>query len=79
MKNANGKLISAKDISSRFKIPYPTVNHYTNLGFISVVKRQGNVRFYFEKEVKSCLDKVSRFKDEGYPLRLILKRLKERV
>ena len=77
MNNSNNKLISAKSISTRFNIPYPTVNHYTNLGFFSVVKRKGNARFYKEKEVKVRLDKISRWKDEGYPLRLIRKMLKK--
>jgi DNA-binding transcriptional MerR regulator len=78
MKNTNSKLISAKEISEKFNIPYPTINHYTNLGFFSVVKRKGNVRLYREEEVKRCLDKISRWKDEGYPLRLILKLLKKK-
>lgn len=78
MKNTNSKLISAKEISEKFSIPYPTINHYTNLGFFSVVKRKGNVRLYREEEVKRRLDKISRWKDEGYPLRLILKLLKKK-
>jgi len=76
MKGTNSKFISAKEISFKFKIPYPTVNHYTNLGFFSVIKRKGNIRLYREEEVKSRLDKIFRWKDEGYPLRLILKMLK---
>jgi DNA-binding transcriptional MerR regulator len=77
MKSTNSRLISAKEISEKFKLPYPTVNHYTNLGLFSVVKRKGNVRLYREREVKKRLDKISRWKDEGYPLRLILKLLKK--
>ena len=77
MTNVNSKLISAKEIALKFNIPYPTVNHYTNLGFFSVVKRRGNTRLYRESEVKKKLARILRFKDEGYPLRLILKKLKE--
>lgn len=77
MKVLNSKLISAKKIAAKFKIPYPTVNHYTNVGFFSVVKRKGNIRLYREDQVKSRLHRISRLKDEGYPLRLIIKKLRE--
>lgn len=77
MESSDNRLVSAKEISSRFHIPYSTINHYTNLGFLSVVKRRGNARFYREKEVRVRLDKISRWKDEGYPLRLISKMLKD--
>ena len=77
MVGTNSKLISAKDIATRFDISYPTINHYTNLGFFSVVKRRGNKRLYEEKEVLAALQGISRLKDEGYPLRLMNKLLKE--
>ncbi len=77
MKSTNNKFISAKVISSKFKIPYSTVNHYTNLGFFSVVKRKGNIRLYREDEVNARIDKIFRWKNEGYPLRLIIKMLRE--
>ncbi|MBN2119715.1 MAG: MerR family transcriptional regulator [Candidatus Omnitrophica bacterium] len=77
MMGTNSKLISAKEISSRYDISYPTINHYTNLGFLSVVKRKGNKRLYEEKEVLAVLDRISRLKDEGYPLRLIRNMLRK--
>lgn len=77
MSETHDKLISAKEISQKFHIPYPTINHYTNLDFFSVVRRRGNVRFYHEHEVKLRLDKISRLKDEGYPLRLIIRKIRE--
>ena len=52
-----GTYITAKDISKKFKGVYPTINHYTNLGFFSIVKRR--------------LDLISKMVNEGYPLRLI--------
>ena len=73
----NSKLVSAKDIAVRFDVSYPTINHYTNLGFLSVVKRRGNKRLYEEKEVVAVLARISRLKDEGYPLRLIRNMLKK--
>ena len=70
------KLIFAKEISLRFKIPYSTVNLYTNLGFLSVVRRKGNKRLYDEEEVRLRLNKILKLSNEGYPLRLIRKKLK---
>lgn len=68
--------ISAQQIASKFRISYPTVNHYTNLGFFSIVKRNGNRRLYAESEVKHQLRRIAKLKDEGYPLRLISKMLR---
>jgi len=76
MEQTNRKLISAKEIASRFDISYPTINHYTNLGFISVVKRKGNKRLYVEEEVLATLKRISQLKDDGYPLSLIRRMLK---
>ena len=72
----NNEFISAKEISTTFKIAYPTVNHYTNLGFFAIVKRRGNKRLYATKDVRSQLEQIDRLKDEGYPLRLISKMLR---
>ncbi len=75
MPSRNGQYISAKDISKKFKVAYPTINHYTNLGFLSIVKREGNKRLYSGKEVKARLELISKMVNEGYPLRLIRKKL----
>ena len=72
----NGQYITAKDISRKYKVAYPTINHYTNLGFLSIVKREGNKRLYSGKEVKVRLLLISKMVNEGYPLRLIRKKLK---
>ncbi|UCC95154.1 MAG: MerR family transcriptional regulator [Candidatus Omnitrophota bacterium] len=69
--------ISAKQISTIFHLSYPTVNHYTNLGFFSVSKRKGNQRLYTESEVRKQLERIYKLKDEGYPLRLIVKMLRK--
>ena len=68
-------LISAKDVARRFGLSYPTLNHYTNLGFFRVVIKKGNRRFYQAEEVREKLRVISRMKDDGYPLRLIRKKL----
>ena len=71
-------LVTAKDISKKYKIPYPTINHYTDLGFLSIVRREGNKRIYSDKEVKVRLSLISRLMNEGYPLRLIRKKILSR-
>ena len=68
-------LISAKDVSRRFGLSYPTLNHYTNLGFFRVVVKKGNKRFYQADEVREKLRVVARMKNDGYPLSLIRKKL----
>ncbi len=76
MKHDNHKnLISAKEISKLYGVTYPTLNHYTNLGFFDVVQKRGNKRFYHPTEVKTKLDTIARLKNDGYPLRLIRKKL----
>ncbi len=75
MPSRNGQYITAKDISKKFKVAYPTINHYTNLGFLSIVRREGNKRLYNGKEVKLRLSLISKMVNEGYPLRLIRKKL----
>jgi len=69
------KLISAKEIISKFNISLQRVDHYTNIGLLSVVKRKGNVRMYDETEVKERITKISELRNEGYSLRLIRKKL----
>jgi DNA-binding transcriptional MerR regulator len=75
MMGKDNGLISAKQIANKFNIAYPTVNHYTNLGFLSVIKRKGNKRLYVAREVRDKLERIDQLKDEGYPLRLISKML----
>ncbi|MDD4955820.1 MAG: MerR family transcriptional regulator [Candidatus Omnitrophica bacterium] len=65
------KLITSKEIADKFDISYPTVTHYTNMGFFKVVAKRGNKRLYDEDDVKDCLVKIKEKVNEGYPLRLI--------
>lgn len=65
------KLITSKEIADEFNISYPTVTHYTNMGFFRVVAKRGNKRLYDEDEVRACLAKIREKVNEGYPLRLI--------
>jgi len=70
-------LILSRDIVKKFNIPYSTVTHYTNMGFLTVVSRKGNRRLYDENEVKTRLAEITKLVTEGYPLRLIRKMLIE--
>ncbi|MFZ2356246.1 MAG: MerR family transcriptional regulator [Candidatus Omnitrophota bacterium] len=69
------KLISSKEIVRRFNVTYQTVNHYTNINLLHVVTKKGNVRMYDESQVRERLSRVSQLVSEGYPLRLVCKKL----
>ena len=74
----NGKTqayMTAQEIAKKYKVAYPTINHYTNLGFLSIIKREGNKRLYSGREVKSRLAMIQKLVNEGYPLRLIRKKI----
>lgn len=74
-KKINSNLISATEITDRFNITYQAVNHYTNLGLLDVVTKNGNVRMYDRGEVRRRLEKVGQLVREGYSLRLIRKKI----
>lgn len=71
----DNKMISAKEIASTYNITYQTVNHYTDLGLLTVSVKKGNVRFYDRELVDRHLKKIRELSQEGYSLRLIRKRL----
>lgn len=75
---AENGLLTAKDISRKYKVPYPTINYYTDLGFLPIVKKEGNRRMYSNKEVRGRLRLISKMINEGYPLRLIRKKITEK-
>ena len=68
-------LISAGDIVRRHGLTYQAVNHYTNLGLLQVVTKEGNARMYSKGKVEERLAKISQLVNEGYSLRLIRKKL----
>ncbi|GEM_PF-6935727 len=63
--------VTANQIVHRHRLSYQTLNYYTNLGLLHVVKRHGTERLYNAQDVERQLQAVGRLKDEGYPLRLI--------
>lgn len=64
-------MISPIEIGKKFNISYQTVNYYTNLGLLSVRRRDGNNRLYNAREVSSCLKRITKLKSQGYSLNLI--------
>ena len=75
IKKTNQGFISATDIVKAFGITYQAVNHYTNLGLLDVVTKDGNVRMYQRAVVKKRLALIAQLVSEGYSLRLIRKKL----
>ena len=75
------RIISTMDIVRKFNISYQTVNYYTNLGLLNTKRRigRGNGRQYIEEEVRKRLHKIQRFKDVGYPLRIIARMINNKV
>jgi DNA-binding transcriptional MerR regulator len=71
----SAKLISAKEIISKYNISYQTVNHYTDFGLLPMVEKKGNIRFYDNSLVKSRLSQIMKLASEGYSLRLIRRKL----
>lgn len=67
--------VSAAEIVKKYGLTYQAVNHYTNLGLLEVVTKNGNVRMYAKHKVKTRLAKISKLAGEGYALRLIRKKL----
>jgi len=73
--NAFDNLISAKEIEKKYNIPYSTITYYTNLGFFTAIRRRGNKRLYDQNEISARMEKITKLINEGYPLRLIRKKL----
>lgn len=69
------KEISSKEIEIKYKIPYPTITHYTNMGLLKVIGRRGNKRLYYRNQVSSRLKEIKTLVDKGFPLRLIRDKL----
>ncbi len=64
-------LVSLQDLADVFTLSYQTLNYYTSLGLLIPTRRQGNKRLYSIEEARERLDKITRLKNEGYPLRVI--------
>lgn len=67
----NTRFASLQEISKIFGVSYQTLNYYTSLGLIKPQKRQGNKRLYLAGEVTERLQKITKLKNEGYPLQVI--------
>lgn len=78
-RNGGIEAITAREISEKFKLPYSTINHYTNLGLFSTFKKSGNKRIYNAGEVHRRYQVISKLVHQGYPLNLIRKKIAGRV
>ena len=67
--------ITATEIRQTLNLPYSTINHYTNLGLFSVVRKSGNKRIYNFNEVKARYSMIMKLTQEGYPLSLIQRKV----
>jgi hypothetical protein len=74
-KKTRAAYVSAAEIVKKYGVTYQAVNHYTNLGLLEVVTKNGNMRMYAKAKVKDRLSRVSMLVNEGYSLRLIRKKL----
>lgn len=74
-KKTRADFISAGEIVRKYGVTYQAVNHYTNLGLLQVVTKDGNVRLYAKAKVKGRFAKIFQLVSEGYSLRLIRKKL----
>jgi DNA-binding transcriptional MerR regulator len=74
-KKTRADFISAAEIAKKYGVTYQAVNHYTNLGLLEVVTKDGNVRMYAKGKVKERLAKIFQLVNEGYSLRLIRRKL----
>ncbi|MBU1999011.1 MAG: MerR family transcriptional regulator [Candidatus Omnitrophota bacterium] len=71
----NNKLITVKEIISCYQLTYQTVNHYTDIGLLTVAFKKGNIRFFDREQVRYRLNVISRLARDGYSLRLIRREL----
>lgn len=69
------RTLSAVEIIQKYHLSYQTVNYYTNLDLLPVIRNQGNKRLYDAELVELRLRRIQELKNEGYPLRLIKKEL----
>ncbi|MCF7870920.1 MAG: helix-turn-helix domain-containing protein [Candidatus Omnitrophica bacterium] len=67
------KYLSSMDIVRKFKVPYSTLTHYTNLGLLKVVEKEGNKRLYRADKISEKLAGIKKLSLQGYPLKLIKK------
>lgn len=68
-------LISSRELTERHNISYQTLNFYTTLGLFEIEKRVGNRRFFDEETIRTRLERIFDLKDEGFPLRMIVREL----
>jgi len=73
------KIISATEIVDKYGISYQTVNYYTCLGLLVVVRVKGNKRLYDKEDVEERLKRIDELKKRGYPLKVIRQELSKKL
>ncbi len=69
------KVITAKEIVSKFNLSYQVINRYTNAGLLQVVSKKGNIRMYDQLITEKRLKQILELINEGYPFVLIRKKI----
>ena len=77
MMNRPTSLTSLPGVARGSGVTLSTLNYYINLGLLPVAERQGNKRLFDRGAVIRRLEEIHRLRQQGYPLRLIRKQLKE--
>ncbi len=77
MMNRPTSLISLQEVARGSGLTLATLNYYVNLSLLPVAERVGNKRLFDRGAVTRRLDEIHRLRQQGYPLRLIRKQLKE--
>lgn len=67
----SSKYIPIGEVSRLFNISKATVNYYTNLGLINVVRKIGNKRLYSREDVNRRIHKIRELLNKGYTLKVI--------
>lgn len=71
----NGKFLTAKEIAGKYGLSYQVINHYSDLGLLSIAHKKGTLRLYDRRSVEKRMRQIAAMAREGYSLRLIRKKI----
>ncbi|HEX9779967.1 MAG TPA: MerR family transcriptional regulator [bacterium] len=66
-------LVTSAELSKLAGVSLSTIHYYTALGLLRARGRAGNRRLYRVREAKLRLHRISRLRQQGYSLALILR------
>lgn len=67
------RLITAKDLSKKYNLTYPIINHYIKVGLLDVIERKGNKRYLNKQSSEDMMKRVVWLTQKGFPLSMINK------